>query len=219
LDTLWFTRTSLHIGSKKYGWIHILQLRRGQTIMLNTFWLRKFWRCSTIKFFPSTKWITRAFYLISMQIRLVEGLSLGIEYGISTCTPSFKSSNMYMYGTIHEHFPKNRSSPMFQEHIDLSHFKLTTCPCNIHNQHWVKCTQNNPFIGLGSWAMTWAWFAWMGVYVYIYIIAASTYEVVLHIKMDIVRVCMEAKSSTWHYEPCMLIEYLCFMSHLSITLF
>ena len=108
-----------------------------------------------------------------MQIRLVKGLSLGIEYGISTCTPSFKSCNMYMYRTIHEHFPKHSSSPMFQEHIDLSHFKLMTCPCNIHNQHWVKCTQNNPFISLGSWAMTWAWFAWMGVYIYTHIYHCS----------------------------------------------
>ena len=53
--------------------------------------------------------------------------------------------------------PCYNPSPMFQDPMDKFHLNLKTCPWKPHNQHWVKCTQNNPFIDLGKLRVNLVW--------------------------------------------------------------
>jgi hypothetical protein len=67
------------------------------------------------------------------------------------CITSFNFYDLEIQRVVHAHFPPHcSSSSMFWDATRKSHFKLKTCPWKFHNQHWVKCIQNNPFIGLGS---------------------------------------------------------------------
>ena len=75
----------------------------------------------------------------------------GIKHGIFSCIPSFKCNNPKIPTVIHAHFPpRKRSSPIFWDPMDKAHFDLKTCAWKVHNQYRVKCTQKDPFIGLGS---------------------------------------------------------------------
>lgn len=56
------------------------------------------------------------------------------------------------------------SSPLFPSKYHLSHvsrhpnksyFNLKTYLRSFHNEHHVKCTQNTPFVGFGSWVWMW----------------------------------------------------------------
>jgi hypothetical protein len=71
---------------------------------------------------------------------------LRIKHGIFLCIPCYNLKNKRL---IHAHFlPHYSSSPMSQDPTDKSHFSLKTWPEKFHIQHWVKWTQNNPFIAL-----------------------------------------------------------------------
>ena len=64
--------------------------------------------------------------------------------------PSFNCHSLKIQRVIHAHlFSPNNSSLMFENPTDRSRFHLKACPWKFPNQHdQVKCTQNNPFIGL-----------------------------------------------------------------------
>ena len=67
------------------------------------------------------------------------------------CISSFNCYNLKFQRVIGAHPPPGySSSPMFQDLVNKSYFYLKKCPWKYHHQHWVKCTQNNPFISLGS---------------------------------------------------------------------
>ena len=98
----------------------------------------------------SIQWVTRAFHLFSMWIWLVKCLFGKINMAFSCASlPSvviiLKSTKLFVLIFS----PRYSSSPMFQDPRNKSHFNIQTCPWKFHNQHWVNCTQNNPFIGLG----------------------------------------------------------------------
>ena len=74
----------------------------------------------------------------------------GIKCGIFMWIVSFDCYYLKKpKGCLCPFLPYYSSSPIFQDPTIKSHFNLTTCPWKIHNQYWAKCTQNNPFIGLG----------------------------------------------------------------------
>ena len=103
-----------------------------------------------------------------MWIWLVNGHNLWIKECIFLCITFFNCYNLENPMFIHAHFfPLKHLNPMFQDYMVKSHYNLTTCPWNRHNQHWVKCIMNNPFVGLGSLGLAVLhfdfdsrWFAW-----------------------------------------------------------
>ena len=95
--------------------------------------------------------ITQASHSFNIWIWLVKGLFQWIKHGIFLCIISsiakiWRSQGLFVLNVS----PCYSSSPMFQDPTVKSHFDLKTCPWKFHNQHWVKCNQNNPFMGLGS---------------------------------------------------------------------
>ena len=93
-------------------------------------------------------------YLICIPL-ISEVDLMGQIHGIIFCTPSTTTKNPKIQRPIHAHFPpENSRTPCFKI-LWISPIKFRTCPRTFQNQHWVKFTLNNPFIGLGSYGFNW----------------------------------------------------------------
>ena len=117
---------------------------------LHTFSHENLWRCSTIESLsssgphePST--------LCCRWIWLAKGLFHKIKHGhLCASLPSIVIILESRGLSMSILFPCHSSSLMFQDPTQKFHFHLRTCSWKFHDPHQVKCTQNNPFMGLGS---------------------------------------------------------------------
>jgi hypothetical protein len=75
----------------------------------------------------------------------------GIKHGSFMCIPSFNCYNLKSHKDYSCPFSPSKQ---LVSHVSRSYtwtpLYFQTCPWKFCNQHRVKCTQNNPFISLGS---------------------------------------------------------------------
>ena len=131
------------MGQFKY----ILPIQGLELLVISTIWHENFWRWLTIMLSPC-----RRSHMPSARFPnkfnwskvFFKGLKNGIFMYIKSCN----CYDLDIPWIICAHlFPCNSSSPMFQDPLGKLRFDLKTCAWKLHNQHLVKCTQNNPFMG------------------------------------------------------------------------
>ena len=101
---------------------------RGWPIVICTFWHENLWTCSFIELFPSRGLLKFEVNLI-VQRPFFEGGGEGDKTWHFLCIDSIIPKVVPIIS------PCYSLSPMFQNHVEKSHFNLTTCPQKFHKQH------------------------------------------------------------------------------------
>ena len=122
-----------------------------QPIVIYTFWHENLWCAQLLN---GSHLVDHTSILLIFQVSLIgQRFFLGGKkktWHFLVHPPSFNCHSLKIQRVIHAHlFSPNNSSLMFENPTDRSRFHLKACPWKFPNQHdQVKCTQNNPFIGL-----------------------------------------------------------------------